>query len=111
MLREARSYFEAELSRDAKMVWMALAPSSVFKRQYSHDDYLEMYSKSDLSVKEYSVLEVIEIINNNDRKALPDVEKLAAVKVRVKLTSKDGKDSEHNNIFIFLKENGKWFKG
>lgn len=97
--------------RDAKAVWEAMAPSSVYKRQHGYDDYMEMYSKSDLAVKEYSGLEVVEIMDNNDRTALPDVEKLAAVKVRVRLISKDGKETEHNNTFIFLKEKGKWFKG
>lgn len=111
VIKEARSYFEAEISRDAKAVWEAMAPSSVYKRQHGYDDYMEMYSKSDLAVKEYSGLEVVEIMDNNDRTALPDVEKLAAVKVRVRLISKDGKETEHNNTFIFLKEKGKWFKG
>ncbi len=111
VIKEARSYFEAEISRDAKAVWEAMAPSSVYKRQYGYDDYLEMYSKSDLAVREYSDLEVVEIMDNNDRTALPDVEKLAAVKVRVRLISKDGRETQHNNTFIFLKEKGRWFKG
>jgi len=50
-------------------------------------------------------------MDNNDRTALPDVEKLAAVKVRVRLISKDGRETQHNNTFIFLKEKGRWFKG
>ena len=111
IMKEARSYFEAELSGDPKAVWSALAPSSVFKRDHSFDDYLAMQSRSDLAVKSYEVIEVVEIMDNNDRTVLPDVDKLAAVKVRVKISPKDGRETEHNNIFIFLKEKGKWFKG
>ena len=111
IISEARAYFEAELSGDTKAIWNALAPSSVFKRQYSYDDYVAIQSKADLAVKDYDVVEVSEVMENNDTTVLPGVEKLAAVKVRVRLKSKDGKESEHNNIFIFLKENGKWLKG
>lgn len=111
IMKEARSYFEAELSGDPKAVWSALAPSSVFRRDHSFDDYLAMQSRSDLAVKSYEVIEVVEIMDNNDRAVLPDVDKLAAVKVRVKISPQNGKETEHNNIFIFLKEKGKWFKG
>ncbi len=111
IMKEARSYFEAELSGDPKAVWSALAPSSVFRRDHSFDDYLAMQSVSGLAVKSYEVMEVVEIMDNNDRTVLPEVEKLAAVKVRVKISPKNGKETEHNNIFIFLKEKGKWFKG
>ncbi len=111
IIKEAKSYFEAEMSGDPKAVWEALAPSSAFKRQHSFEDYLEIQSRSELSVAQYEVMEVLEIMENNDRIALPDVEKLAAVKVHVKIRPKKGKESEHDNIFIFLKEKGKWFKG
>lgn len=111
VIKEAVSYFEAEVSGDSEAVWRSLAPSSVFKRDYSYDQYLELQAGSNLKVTEYKVLEVVEIMRNNDPTALPGVEKLAAVKVWVRLKSKDGRESEHNNIFMFLKENGKWFKG
>lgn len=111
IIESAKSYFDAELSGDPKAVWAALAPSSVFKRQYSFDDYLEIQSKNEIAVKNYEVVEVLEIMENNDLIVLPGVDKLAAVKVHVKLGAKNGKESEHDNIFVFLKENGKWFKG
>ena len=111
IMQEARSYFDAELSGDPKAVWSALAPSSVFRRDYSFDDFVALQSRSDLAVKSYEVIEVVEIMENNDRNVLPAVEKLAAVKVRVKISPKNGKETEHNNIFMFLKEKGRWFKG
>lgn len=111
IMQEARSYFDAELSGDPKAVWSALAPSSVFRRDYSFDDFVALQSRSDLAVKSYEVIEVVEIMENNDRNVLPDVEKLAAVKVRVRISPKNGKETEHNNIFMFLKEKGRWFKG
>ena len=111
IMQEARSYFDAELSGDPKAVWSALAPSSVFRRDYSFDDFVALQSRSDLAVKSYEVIEVVEVMENNDRNALPDVEKLAAVKVRVRISPKNGKETEHNNIFMFLKEKGRWFKG
>ena len=111
IMKEARSYFDAELSGDPKAVWSALAPSSVFRRDYSFDDFVALQSRSDLAVKSYDVIEVVEIIDNYDRNVQPEVEKLAAVKVRVIIKPKNGKETEHNNIFMFLKERGKWFKG
>ncbi len=111
IMKGATEYFEAERSGDCEAVWKALAPSSVFKRDYSYENYLEILSKNELKVQEYVIEGVSEIFDNNDRKALPEVEKLATVKVKVKLRSKSGKETEHNNIFMFLKENGKWYKG
>ena len=111
IMQEARSYFDAELSGDPKAVWSALAPSSVFRRDYSFDDFVALQSRSDLAVKSYEVIEVVEIMENNDRSVLPEVDKLAAVKVRVRISPKKGKETEHNNIFMFLKEKGRWFKG
>ena len=91
IMQEARSYFDAELSGDPKAVWSALAPSSVFRRDYSFDDFVALQSRSDFAVKSYEVIEVVEIMENNDRNVLPDVEKLAAVRFESKSVLKMAK--------------------
>jgi hypothetical protein len=111
LIKAVKAYFEAEMAGDSQKVWEMLAPSSVFKRRYSYADYLEMMKGSRLSVKSYSVGRVFDIENNGDKKAMPNVEKMATVEVRVIMGGEGERETEHTSVLTFLKEGGKWYKG
>jgi hypothetical protein len=106
-----KSYFEAEMTRNADAVWNLLAPSSVFRRFYSYEDYLELSRLNPIRVLEYELKFQPEISENQDRENLPNVEKLASVVVKVRIKGDNGKESEHISVFVFLFENGRWYKG
>ncbi|MFH0957930.1 MAG: hypothetical protein V1897_04425 [Pseudomonadota bacterium] len=106
-----KSYFEAEMSRNADAVWNLLAPSSVFRRFYSYEDYLELSRLNPIRVIDYELKFQPEISENEDKENLPSVEKIASVVVRVRIKGENGKESEHISVFVFLFENGRWYKG
>ena len=106
-----KSYFEAEMTRNADAVWNLLAPSSIFRRFYSYEDYLELSRLNPIKVIDYELKFQPEISENQDRENLPNVERLASVVVRVRIQGENGKESEHISVFVFLFENGRWYKG
>ncbi len=69
-----KNYFEAEMTRNADAVWNLLAPSSVFRRFYSYEDYLELSRLNPIRVLEYELKFQPEISENQDRENLPNVE-------------------------------------
>lgn len=111
ILTAAEAYFQAEISGDTERVWSMIAPSSQFKRMYSKEDYSALVGENPVRVKSYAIEEIIEIMDNSDRKSMPTVDKIALVQVRVVLAEGGARDTEHRSIFTFLRENGQWFKG
>lgn len=109
--KAAGEYFNAEQERDSARVWDLIAPSSVFKRQASYELYLQLLKDNPIRVTSFIVEDVIDISQNTDRERMPAVEMIGLVRVKVRLTSERGKESEHTSIFTFLKEDGKWLKG
>jgi hypothetical protein len=106
-----KSYFEAEMSRNADAVWNLLAPSSIFRKFYSYEDYLELSRLNPIRVIDYELKFQPEITENQDKEKLPNVEKISSVVVRVRIKGENGKESEHISVFVFLFENGRWYKG
>jgi hypothetical protein len=106
-----KDYFEAEMSRNGDKVWNLLAPSSIFKKFYSYENYLELCRLNPIRVLGYELTFPPEISENNDRENLPNVDKIATVVVKVRLKGDSGKESENISVFIFLFENGSWYKG
>jgi hypothetical protein len=111
-LREAvKGYFSAEISGDPKRVWEMLAPSSEFKKAYSYEFYEEMQRREGIRVKSYKLIEILGVKENSDKKSMPRVDMIAAVRVDVVLASREGKDTRHTIVLTFLHEAGKWYKG
>lgn len=106
-----KDYFEAEMSRNADKVWNLLAPSSIFKKFYSYENYLELCRSNPIRVLGYELKFPPEISENNDKENLPNVEKIGTVVIKVRLKGESGKESENISVFIFLFENGSWYKG
>lgn len=111
LTKAVEAYFEAEIAGNWTVVWKLLAPSSEFKKHYTYEMYLEMVRAQGVRVKSYNILEIEGIHSNPDPGNLPAVEKMALVRVSVKLTAEGGRDSEHVSTLTFLKEGGQWYKG
>jgi hypothetical protein len=111
-LKEAvKSYFSAEISNDPRQVWEMLAPSSEFKRAYSYEFYEEMQRREGLRVKSFKLNEILGVKENPDKKAMPQVDMIAAIRVDVVLEGPNGKDTRHMIVLTFLREAGRWYKG
>jgi len=111
LMKTVKAYFNAEVSGDSERVWELLAPSSYFKQAYSYPFYVEILKTHPIRVKSYRIEEIVEIADNQDRKKLPLVERIATVKVHVVFGVGVGKDTEQTKVFTFLEEGGRWYKG
>jgi hypothetical protein len=111
VLETVRRYFEAEKNGNTVAVWSLLAPSSEFKKAFSYPFYEEMVRRNPVVLKDYRIEGMPDIQENQDRKTMPDVEKIATVKVTVALVGEGDKELTQLRVFTFLKESGRWFKG
>jgi hypothetical protein len=105
-----KDYFQAEMSRNSDRIWNLLAPSSIIKRFYSYENYLESARLNPVRIIGYELKFPPEIIENQDRQNLPNVSKVASVVVKERLQDESGKESEKIVVLIFLLENGHWYK-
>jgi hypothetical protein len=105
-----KDYFEAEMSRNSNRTWNLLAPSSIVKRFYSYENYLESARLNPVRIVGYELKFSPEVMENQDRKDLPNVDKIASVVVRERIQDESGKESEQIVVLIFLLENGRWYK-
>lgn len=96
---------------DAAKIWLMIAPSSVFKATHTYSTYVDLMTENRVRVKSFAVQQVMKIEVNQDRAAMPAVEKIAAVKIQVTLGGDAQPDALRTNVLTFLKENGKWYKG
>lgn len=111
VLRAAKEYLDAENSGDWAKVWAMLAPSSVFKRSHTYDSFVEIIRTNPTRIQAYEIEEVLSVEDNLDRAAMPKVEKIAAVRVRVILKDNVGPVRQRTSILTFLREGGRWYKG
>ena len=111
VLQAARNFLNAEVRRDYPAVYACFAPSSPYARTHNYEQYLaEARSAPDRIVK-YRIIEVTYILNPEDRKTYPAVDKVAQVEVDVTFLHTNTRQRSEINIgFIFLKEGGKWYK-
>ncbi len=110
LLEAVELYFQSEKQGNVQKVWDMLASSSEFKRAYSYAFYQEMIRRNPPTLKDYKIERVLEIRDNDDKKTLPNVEKIALVQVTVVLRE-SGRNLAQIRVFTFLKESGKWLKG
>lgn len=110
--KAAVEYFDAEIRCDLKAVYYSIAPSSVFRTRYSFQNYVDMYSRGGPRVKSYRIDDIGGITPQLDEEAHPKIEMIADVTVFLEVFDpKTGKTHERTTIFVFVKENGIWYKG
>jgi hypothetical protein len=111
VLETVRRYFEAEKEGNIGAVWNLLAPSSEFKKAFSYPFYEEMVRRHPVVLKDYRIEGIPDIQDNQDRKTMPEVDRIATVKVTVSLVGVGDKELTQLRVFTFLKQSGRWFKG
>jgi hypothetical protein len=111
VLQAARNFLNAEVRRDYPAVYACFAPSSPYARTHNYEQYLaEARSAQDRIVK-YRIVKVTYILNPEDRKTYPAVDKVAQVEVDLTFSHINSRQRSEINIgFIFLKEGGRWYK-
>jgi hypothetical protein len=110
--RSLKEYFAAEMSRDYPKVYRCLAPSSVYRRTHTYDQYLQDAKANPVEILEYRLVDVYNLRPNHDRSAYPDVKRFVQAEVDVEILFKGtGRRASCNYCFTFLKEGGVWLKG
>ncbi|OPY82065.1 MAG: hypothetical protein A4E71_03295 [Smithella sp. PtaU1.Bin162] len=106
----AERYLKAERERNLPQVYALLAPSSVYRKTHTYQDYLKDAGSSSKKISTYRIIDVYRLRDNDNRENFPQVEKFVQVEVDVTFTD-TGENSIYNYCFTFLKENGLWYKG
>jgi hypothetical protein len=108
----AERYLEAEVKRDFKGVYESFAPSSVYRRKNSYEQYLAEARSTPYRIVRYKVVGISHLTGNQDQAAYPKIEKFVRVEVEmVLLHALRSERSEANYDFTFIKEEGRWYKG
>lgn len=111
VLEAAREFLDAEVRRDYPAIYACFASSSPYARLHNYEEYLAQAKASADNVSDYRIVAVSYIQKNEDRKKYPSVEKVAQVEVEVTFQNNKTKSYSDANIgFIFLKEQGRWYK-
>lgn len=109
--RAAERYFQAEMSGDTRLIYSLLAPSSIYRKTHSYEDYLkELHIYPPVKIMTYRIVRLTRLRQNEDRATYPDVDKMVQVEVDVTFAH-GGSNMVFNYSFTFLKEKGNWFKG
>jgi hypothetical protein len=112
VLRAARSYLDAEVSRDYESVYTCLAPSSSYVRKHSYEDYAASARSAQDRIVDYTIVRITYIHDNENRTKWPQVEQFAQVEVdMVMLHIPSNQRSTVNMGLVFCRENGTWYKG
>ncbi len=107
----AERYFQAEMSGDTRLIYSLLAPSSIYRKTHSYEDYLkDLHIYPPVKIVTYRIVGVTRLRQNDDRNLYPNVDKLAQVEVDVTFAH-SGSNMVFNYSFTFLKEKGAWCKG
>lgn len=108
--RTAESYLKAEKDGDLKQVYAFLAPSSIYRKTHSYQDFLRDMESASRKISTYRIIDIYRLRDNDNKETFPHVEKF--VQVEVDVTFKDtGENSVYNYCFTFLREKGVWYKG
>lgn len=108
----ARRYFEAEMRLDYREVYRSLAPSSVYRKTTSYQDYLLQAGRSENRIIKYEIVRISHLTGNHDPAAYPGIERFARVEVDLVIGNNNTSErTEVNFDYIFFKEGGKWYKG
>jgi hypothetical protein len=106
----ARAYFEAERERNLEKVYAFLAPSSVYRKTHSYNEFLREVEKSSKKISTFRIVDIYRLRGNDNRETYPLVDKFVQVEVDITFTD-TGENSIYNYCFTFLKEKGIWYKG
>ena len=106
------NYFACEMNRNFEKLYQCLAPSSVYRKSHTYEDFLADVKNSPVRIREYKIVNIYNLRTNNDREAFPLVEKFVQTEVEVILYYTDiNQEFSFNQCFTFLKEGGNWLKG
>jgi len=109
--KAAATYLKAEKEGDLKQAYALLAPSSVYKKTHSYDEFLkDITSNPPVKISTYQIVKICRLRDNDVRNKYPGVDKFVQVEVDVTLAN-SGENSVFNYSFTFLKEKGNWYKG
>lgn len=106
----AINYLKAEREGDLKQVYAFLAPSSVYRKTHTYQEYLKDAESSAKKIRTYRIVDIYRLRNNDNRENYPQVEKFVQVEVDITFTD-TGENSIYNYCFTFLREKGLWYKG
>ena len=108
----AERYLEAEVKRDFREVYDSFAPSSVYRRKNSYEQYLAEAEATPYRIVHYKVMGISHLTDNHDKASYPKIEKFVRVEVDVVLLhGARNERTEANYDFTFIKEEGRWYKG
>ena len=111
VLQAARLFLDAEQRADHRAVYECFAPSSLYTRDHSYEDYVREAQSSEDRLESYTIVEVTYIQENEDLESWPSVQKFAQVEVDlVFIHLPTERRSEINVGFIFFKEGDRWYK-
>ena len=111
LLEAARNFLDAEVRRDYPAIYACFASSSPYVRSHSYEQYLAEVQALPNRIIEYRIVSVNYIQDNEEKKKLPAVEKIAQVEVELKFIHADTQELSEINIgFVFFKERGRWYK-
>jgi hypothetical protein len=107
-----KHYFACEMNRNFEKLYQCLAPSPVYRRSHTYEDFLADVRNSPVRIREYTIVDIYNLTANHDREAFPLVEKFVQAEVEVILYFTDTNHVfSFNQCFTFLKEGGVWLKG
>ncbi|MBA4397361.1 MAG: hypothetical protein C0394_08265 [Syntrophus sp. (in: bacteria)] len=108
----AERYLDAEVKMDFRGVYDSFAPSSVYRRKNSYEQYLAEAQSTPYRIVHYKVVGISHLTDNQNKAAYPEIEKFVRVEVDVVLLNAVSSErTEANYDFTFIKEEGKWYKG
>jgi hypothetical protein len=110
--KAAKAYFNSEVERNYKQVYVYLAPSSLYRQTHGYQEFVREAEKSPVIIQTYRIVDIYRLRDNDNRKDYPHVDKFVQVEVDVDINFKDsGAKRTSNYCFTFLKEKGTWYKG
>ena len=111
VLKAARTFLDAEIRQDYPAVYSCFAPSSVYLRTHTYQQYQAQAKAAPYRVVEYRIIRVSYIQDNKDPQTITTADRIAEVEVEVTFAYPETNRRSVMNIgFIFLKEGGKWYK-
>ncbi len=110
--KTARQYFKSEMDRDHKQVYALLAPSSIYRKDHTYQQFIQEATESKVIIHNYRIVDIYRLRDNDNRKDYPSIDKFVQVEVDMEISFRSsGAKSTYNYCFTFLKEKGAWYKG
>lgn len=111
VVQAVKNFLDAEVRQDYRAVYDSFAPSSLYARTHTYEEYKKEALTVEDRVSSYDIVRVTYIMDNEDYTSWSQIEKFSQVEVEVTFLNIPTKRHYTLNIgFIFFKERGKWFK-